>query len=924
MTRGSFSDEMKKYFEADAGAFTGVTQAEIDKNTFNVKVDIRKLFENKLGKNNIPHAQSIGRQYIEFKICNKIEGVHTEMMRIPCKYSKPDSDEMSIYFSVGIINEFSMKAEDIWYVYFKKNDPIPWFGIITKKSWDSLFSDIDAHDQDFLTWLDYNMDLDNVRIEEAKLRENEKSSNNNEQSGYIPFEDVGKLNNIVRGGMEAEIKVKQGFRPSARLLSTIGEDIIKDIHAAIVELVKNAYDADATKVEIKFRSTVEQSIFIQVFDNGHGMTEEVVKDKWLVPSTGDKFIRKVSPKGRIMQGRKGIGRFATAILGEKLTLETVANRFKTKLIINWDDFSDDKFLDEIKIEMISSVVSEESGTNFNIVGSKEKLFQWNDYEIEYLIKELRKLLTPIGTTYMSEEDNFDIIIKFEEFISSEYRNKIIKIKPLPLIDYYDYRILGEIYADGNSNLIYQNRNAGIEERVTDFKYYLSNKQKVSGTLTMDFRIFDRDPEAIETLLYDLLNAGDEKLGKNEAKKMLNDISGISIFRNRFRIRPYGDEENDWLSLDKKRVQNPAQKIGANQISGIIEIEDEDISNLVEKSARDGLKEDAYYDGLVSIVSQLLNYVELKRYSFRQKIGKGKKNHLFSSQFEILTNYSAIKNKVLTAMQDAKVNERKIQEVNSFIEKDIDTKIKIAQELENQIAMYQGQATLGKIMDVVMHEVRKPLAWIKNQSNNLERAYKRYLTTKDIYDINKVLKIIEETPNQLNIISELFKRLNTLATRSRTTMIEFSINRSIEIVIEIFKDEIDRKNIYIEFNPPMEVTFTGWREDILSALANILENAIYWVNFNKNDKVIKIQLMEKTDSIEISIWNNGPQIIRDLLNNNSLFNPGISGKITENGPGTGLGLAIAGEAIDRNGGAIKVINVIEGAKFVIELYKIVKE
>lgn len=81
-----------------------------------------------------------------------------------------------------------------------------------------------------------------------------------------------------------------------------------------------------------------------------------------------------------------------------------------------------------------------------------------------------------------------------------------------------------------------------------------------------------------------------------------------------------------------RVQRPAQKIGANQISGIIQIEDEDISNLVEKSARDGLKEDAYYDGLVAIINQLLNFVELKRY-FLGKTGKGRKNHLFSSQID---------------------------------------------------------------------------------------------------------------------------------------------------------------------------------------------------------------------------------------------------------------------------------------------------
>lgn len=715
--------------------------------------------------------------------------------------------------------------------------------------------------------------------------------------------------------------MKKTFRPSARLISTIGEDIIKDMHAAVVELVKNSYDADAHEVFITFESTEDNELFIRVEDNGHGMEESVVINKWLVPSTSDKFIRKTSPKGRIMQGRKGIGRFAVAILGENFHLETIAKDVKTELKINWNDFDENKYLDEILIDIISTPTTEISGTVFEIRGSSEKLEQWNDGELEFLIKELRKLLTPID---QDKDDDFNISVVFKNFISEKYVNKKIEIKPLPLIDYYDYRIFGQIYPDGLSELVYQNKNSGIEEDVSDFQYHLAEKEKVSGTITVDFRIFDRDPEAIENLIYELFNSGEEKLGKNEAREMLNDISGVSIFRNRFRIRPYGDDGSDWLSLDKKRVQNPAQKIGANQISGIIQIEDEDISNLVEKSARDGLKEDAYYDGLVTIINQLLNFVELKRYSYRQKTGKGRKNHLFSSQIGLLTDYSAVKNKVLSIMQEAKLSNQKVEEVNSFIDRDIEAKIKVAQELEKQIAMYQGQATLGKIMDVVMHEVRKPLSWIRNQTNNLDRAYNRYLKNGNSEDLTKVMKIVEETPEQLNTITALFKRLNSLATRSRTAMTIFSVNQAIETAVEIFKDRIVNKGIHLDCNLQPDIAFLGWREDILAAIANILENAIYWVEFSKEDKTINIILSETDNVVEISIWNNGPKIIKDLLDNNSLFDPGISGKVIEKRSGTGLGLSIAGESVARNGGRIKVIDVVEGAKFVIELPRKDKE
>lgn len=823
--------------------------------------------------------------------------------------------------------------------------------------------------------------------------------------------------------------MKKYFRPSARLIGTIGEDIIRDMHAAVVELVKNAYDADANAVIISFEVTEDKRLLLSISDDGHGMTEKVVVDKWLVPSTSDKLRRRTSPKGRVMQGRKGIGRFAVAILGEKLELETIADNVKTSLVINWEDFSanrklheileeinldienlkeepkydirkineklkewndneleyltskifasdktfveiteevgilaldtginskvdfvklrkqlelwsegemeffideyfnKNKYLDEILIDINSSTSNLENGTSFNIEGSREKLELWNDDEIEHLIKELRKLLTPIENIEKDDvqnQDEFKIFIYFKNVPFNLYHEEVIEIKPLPLLDYYDYRISGEIFADGSNSLIYQNKNSGVEEPASDFSYYLNDKQKFTGDIRIDFRIFDRDPEAIENLIYEMYSSGEEKLGKNEAKRLLNDIAGVSIFRNRFRIRPYGDEGNDWLLLDKKRVQNPAQKIGANQISGIIEIEDEEVSHLIEKSARDGLKEDMYYDGLKEIINQLLNYTELKRYSFRQKTGKGRKKHIFSRQIGTLTDFTAVKNKVLSVMDKANVSDEEVAEVNKFIDKDIEDKIKIAQELENQIAMYQGQATLGKIMDVVMHEVRKPLHWIKNQTNNLERAYVRYSKNNNERDLAKVMKIVKDTPEQLRIITALFNRLNSLATRKRGAMKVFSINEVVGTALEIFDDEIKKSNIQVTLDMSEEFLFNGWKEDILAALANIIENAIYWVQFSKGVKKIEVELVDRPNSIDIGIWNNGPMIIKDLLDGDSLFNPGISGKVTEEGVGTGLGLSIAGEAIDRNGGRVKVVNVLSGAKFVIELPKIEKE
>lgn len=328
--------------------------------------------------------------------------------------------------------------------------------------------------------------------------------------------------------------------------------------------------------------------------------------------------------------------------------------------------------------------------------------------------------------------------------------------------------------------------------------------------------------------------------------------------------------------------------------------------------------DKYYRGLVSVVNQVLKYIELRRYSFRQKTGKGRKSHLFSEQLNILTDYTAVKDKVLTVMKDANVEPKKVEELNTFIDKDIDNKIKVAKNIEKQIAMYQGQATLGKIMDVVMHEVKKPLGWVRNQTKTLTKAYYRYLDSGNEKDLEKILRIVQETPEHLSVISDLFKRLNSLATRNRSAMRDMNLVEVIGTTIAIFQDEIKMKEIEIVWEPEKDIIFNGWKEDIVAAFANILENAIYWVSFQTENKIIEITLIENETYCTVGFYNNGPSIIKELLDSNTLFTPGISGKVTDDGAGTGLGLSIAGEAIERNGGKIKVIDIKTGAKFLVKL------
>lgn len=708
------------------------------------------------------------------------------------------------------------------------------------------------------------------------------------------------------------------FRPSARLLSTIGEDIIKDIHAAIVELVKNSYDADAKNVSILF-SSFDDGIQIEVMDDGHGMTENIVRQKWLVPSTSDKLVRKRSPNGRLMQGRKGIGRFAASILGEKLELRTVVDGQMVILEVNWDDFSSDKFLDEVKVVIKRQEIEKLNGTEFQIFGSKKKKDLWTKAELESLIKELRKLITPLNDgDYSQENDEFRIEVIFNDFFISEYSNSRIEIKPYPLLDYYDYRLFGSVGQNGDFCLYYQSRNNDNLELLdsSDIDFNLADGEKFSGRIMVDFRVFDRDPESIEELVNSLVTNGNNNFKKNEAKRMLDDISGVSIFRNKFRIRPYGDLSNDWLLLDSRRVQNPSLKVGANQLSGQVIIESEEVSNLVEKSARDGLKEDAYYNGLVSIVLKLISYIERRRYSSRKSSGRGRKNSVISGKFDKLLDFSFIQEKLDNFLNTDEISEESYKELALAIESDNQVKIKIVNEIEQMIAMYHGQATLGKIMGVLMHETRKPIGWLKDQVKVLDYRYNKYLQNNSQDDFKCVMDIIESAPIHLKVISDMFEKLDPFSPRSRKGRKSFKISSEVKISLDLYRVELEQNSIRLELNLDDSLTIFGWKEDIRIAIVNIIDNAIYWLSKNKIERVLKIDTKLEDEVKIIRIYNNGPSIPPHMLANDLIFEPGISLKENNGVTGTGIGLALAGEAVARNLGKLTAQNQDNGVQFTI--------
>jgi signal transduction histidine kinase len=726
------------------------------------------------------------------------------------------------------------------------------------------------------------------------------------------------------------------IRPAARLIHTIGRDLIGDSYAALVELVKNSYDADATKVDIKFaykKIDNKSALVISIIDDGHGMDFDTIINKWLVPATDDKLKRKKSPKKkRDLQGRKGIGRFSASILGQEMVLTSIdESGEKSTIVIDWRIFNTDDFLENVELLVEKEQTKKTSGTFIEIIAFDEKIkvgeeikddnkvSVWDETSINTLINELRKLISPF-TNF--EEDEFKINLAFIDCPISHFNTSKFEIETYPIIELYDYRISGTIDNKGKAILKYENNVLSETKQTENIKttYKLNDRSKYCGLIKIDFRVFDRDPEAIDNLINKgLIDPVTKKYaGKNEARRLLNEVYGAKIYKNNFRIRPYGTDGNDWLEKDKDRIQNFTLTVSNNQLVGFITIQSEELSHLEEKSARDGLKENEYFFGLKELSKLALKELELRRLTFRERSLKGRlvRTSIHNS-ISNLFSFSDLSNNINSKLEQFNVTKENIELISKILKKEELTKAGLLEDIEKTIAIYQGQATLGKIVSFILHEGRKPIQYLNSETNVIERYIKFYKATKEEKYLKEINESIVGFRRNSKLISDLFKRINPLASQKRGNKKDFYVKSIISNSHQIFKQSLIESNIIFELKGSETATIFGWEEDLFTAITNLIENSTYWLELSDiKTKKILITITESENSLIIDYTDNGPGLTKTEIESDIIFEPGYSKKHN----GTGLGLAIAGEAVERLNGSLKARKSNSGAYFQIEIDK----
>jgi hypothetical protein len=702
--------------------------------------------------------------------------------------------------------------------------------------------------------------------------------------------------NIKKEPMQTEIQKGQSvLRPRARLIRTIGDELISNDIVAILELVKNSYDADASIIVIsiegrvveveegrkKKRILVKNGGSIKIYDDGIGMTLMTVKEAWMEPATIIKKNKENTPdKGRRYTGEKGIGRFAAAKLAKTLKMVTkVKIDNEVVATFNWADFSmDEKYLDQVECswEVRKPEEIKEQGTSLYL---NELNADWDEEKIRLLRITLSRLINPLSPIP-------DFLMQL--VLPNEMEDLAGDIEPPSSLTTPMYSIEGKVDDKGIATLEYKSINISKPEniKIDISKEVRPIREIITGPFSFLFYVWDRDTESLK----DFIKSTGSTV-KN-LREDLNALSGVSIYRDNFRVLPYGEPKNDWLRLDLRRVQNPTMRISNNQIIGFISTSLSNNPEFKDQSNREGLVDSQSFTDLQDSIKVILNQLEERRYKERRKEGEGKEKLSLFANFNI-SNYLQVITKKHPTDKD----------VIDAVEK---TEVSIKEgilRVQEVLSRYRRLSTLGLLIDSVLHDGNSYLGFIDGELLLIEKGIKKNGKSEEVF------QHIKNAREQKGLLAQLFKRLEPFGGRKRGRPKLLILEKSIENVFYLHKSQLEK--LKIQYSLPDTQTQVKIDEGELQYIfINLLQNSMYWLEQITESRKI-IVLVERTEeAVSILFSDNGPGIKEE--NYEAIFDPYFSTK----SDGIGLGLTIVGEIVTEYNGELYLVEngPLDGATF----------
>ena len=685
---------------------------------------------------------------------------------------------------------------------------------------------------------------------------------------------------------------KLHFKVSSGLKDIIGKDLITNELVAIFELVKNGYDADATEINLIINS-YENYIIIQ--DNGKGMNRDDIENKWLFVAHSEK-----KDSEKVYAGSKGIGRFSCDRLGTKLKLISHKDDEASKLEIDWGEFEKDSLtkFEELDVtynslDVVEDTFIQKSGTILTISNLRDT---WDLNRVNKVIKALQRLVNPfvddgkikINVKYISSSSG---IAELDEYISNDIATVLDKKTIYIECDIKETEISITLYDKEKIIYSFKIENNTILKDIYFKIYYLSTAAKNNFT-----RIMKTEPK---------------------------NYGSIFLYKNNFRIFPYGEVDFDAFGLNLRKTQGYNRYLGHRELLGWINITDSE-NHFNEVTSRDrGFVTNSY---TIELEKVYMEFVHRPLESYAQLINFGS-----SDIDEIETDDTDAIQKLIQRFKKYKFTVAPI----------VYELPKIAQPLEKKFELLDDVNTsssekkeIQKNLKQAAVELRKENQEVKKEKHKIDKENQRLkreiiikeaILEKDKPDRQDLLfhelsKVGEELDDSIEIIIELiepqdevFKKqmLKQIASLRRSSDKLISIktqilritNQSLSDTITIDLKEYLRSYFDIvseESNARVTLNFDDlpvFQDVNVYDLGVLLDNLLLNAAERRRDVEISLYFSEDNKAFHF-VSNTGPITISPA---ESIFNLGVTSKPG----GTGIGMYLCKEICKEFGWSINV-------------------
>lgn len=707
------------------------------------------------------------------------------------------------------------------------------------------------------------------------------------------------------------------FSIDAGLIDRLGRELVARQETAVSELVKNAYDADATEVKITFTNSDVIGGTLSIQDDGDGMDRNDLLNGFMRISSTDKMHNPYSKTyQRRRAGQKGIGRFAVQRLGSSLTIvtQTESSDQALQLTIRWDDYQGDLNLTSITNSLKSIPKIRKKGTTLFISGLREK---WGERAISRIYNYVSDILQPYRLTPETEENETvrinttqDLGFKFEFVKITEGKPKTITNE---IVSFYNHALATiEGYIDEKGIGIYtiESKKLGIDNIGQIGNDPDDNQVPFDSLKNVKFRayyfIYDSD----------LLPA----MQSTSIKKLAQTQGGIRLYRNGFRVLPYGEPSNDWLRLDASlRTRSLLPSHGNNNFFGFVELTDTE-NNFFETSSREGLTENEAFIQLQNFVyrtmiSGVIKVAEIRNTKVAPSQKKDEEGNWEKMEFRIQNIAHTIEDLEKEFENDGsgieakKKRKRKLNTLKKAVKEIEELQKSEQQNFIKEKSMLRVLSSVGLTIAQFIHEIKYYMDNIQSDIRFLSKevpANSKALERINILDSN-FASFHSYTSYFDNVVSQNVVR-DILPLDLRTVVKPFISS----IGVDALKSGID----FVEpiFHKYMLYTKPMHPSEWSSILFNFYTNSKKAIKRANIQGKILIECGEENEMVYLEFSDNGDGITKD--NEEKVFDefftttaPGDFSIINSNSEilGTGLGLKIVRDTVSSYRGTVSVVS-----------------